>query len=272
MDCRQVESLLPAYALSALEGQEERAVEEHLSICPWCASILNEQIKVATALAGAAHRHELPSDLKSRLMRQVQDRPGNAGKSRKGPRVLTPTLLAASMAAIFFVVALVAVSVLIFGEIDDLQEDTAGLTAQLSDLAAEDQQLMDVLMEQRSISYIMASPSRQMVPLEGPERVSGAQGILLISSPNSSTALLMAKGLEPLAEGHSYYVWLSGDSEPTTMGTLTVDSHGWGVLSLGPSRSISFFQNVWITDEPASEVATSAPSGTPVLWGNISGQ
>ena len=43
MDCREVEDLIPAYALDALSPEEALEVGSHLEGCPFCGALLREQ-------------------------------------------------------------------------------------------------------------------------------------------------------------------------------------------------------------------------------------
>ena len=79
------------------------------------------------------------------------------------------------MAALALVAA-IAIGVYMSYKIDDLKQDNAGLTAQLSQLAQEEGKLMDMVQEQRSVSYIMASPGKQVFPLQGGDESPKAQG------------------------------------------------------------------------------------------------
>ena len=71
------------------------------------------------------------------------------------------------------------------------------------------------------------------------------------------TGILMAKGLEPSSVDRAYQVWLWRGGQRVTVGLLSVDEHGWGVLTLWPEQPISLFQQVWVTEEQAEESAGS---------------
>ena len=63
MDCRDIEELLPAFALNALSPDETASVEWHVESCPWCAALGRENLQAAAALARAAGPSPAPGPL-----------------------------------------------------------------------------------------------------------------------------------------------------------------------------------------------------------------
>jgi len=274
LDCKEAEELLPAYALNALSPQEAASVEAHLDTCPWCAALFLEHVQVAAALAQAAERFQPPQRLKDITLRAVRGHPRQRERSRrsflwKGWRSLTAGHLAvgtASIAVLLIVIGLV-LGLRMSNEIDDLRQENLELVTQVSQLAEDEEKLTDMFIEQRFVSYVIASPDKQVLPLQGSGTVPGAQGMLLVAA-RGGTGILMARGLEPSSGDEAYYVWLRKDGQPVTVGRLSVDEEGWGVLTLWPDQPITLFQQVWVTAEPAAPESPS-PTGRPVLWGTI---
>ena len=296
MNCKVVEELLPAYSLSALSPEEEALVEAHLDTCPWCPVQLREHMLVAALLSHAAEPAELSARLKERVIRTVPSK--KAERNQRVQRsIFAPARLllgATASITVMLVAAVVAVSLLMTNEIDDLKKDNSELTSevtrltsvgsQMSDkmevlqgensslnsqvtlLSLQDEKLTEMLMEQRSMNYIMAAPDKKLLALYGDESLTDAQGVLLIAGPDGS-GILMTKGLEPSPENMAYQVWLRKDGEPARAGELSVDEEGWGVLSLWPDQPITLFQQVWVTQEPIK--TATKPSGKPILWGRI---
>lgn len=297
MNCKEVEELLPAYSLNALSPEEESVVEAHLDTCPWCPVQLREHMQVAALLSHAAEPAELSPRLKERVVRAAPSRKTDRSQRVKLPIFAPARLLLGATASItvMLVAAVVAVSLLMTNEIDDLKKENSDLTSdvirltsvgsQMSNemdilqeensllssevtlLSLKDEKLTEMLMEQRSMNYIMAAPDKKLLALYGDESLTDAQGVLLIADPGSS-GILMTKGLEPTSENMAYHVWLRKDGQPAMVGALSVDEEGWGVLSLWPDEPITFFQQVWVTQDPVED--TSKSSGKPILWGRIS--
>ena len=286
MDCKEVEDLLPAYALNVLSSQEAALVEAHLDTCHWCTSLLREHMQVAAALAKVADPLQPSQELRDRTMKAARAQV----RRLKAPRVPLFTrgnLVLAGTASVAgtFLAAVIVVGLVMSNRIDDLQTENSKLTSQVSQLindlerdnsdmtvkvsrlAEEDQTLLEMFQEQRSMNYVMAAPDRQVLSLQGGEGVPRAEGMLLITS-QGSTGILIAKGLEPSWGDDAYHVWLKRDGQRLTVGRLVVDETGWGALTLWPEEPISFFQQVWVTEGPVHDGAEPIPS--PVLWGTIS--
>ena len=268
MDCRETEELLPAYALNALSPQEEASVEAHLETCPWCPGLLREHIQVTAALALAAEHMPPPRQLKANTMRRAESLFRRSGRSSRPLFALKPLALGIASMGILLLGAVVAVGIHISNEIDELQRENTSLSAQMSGLAEEDKKIMEMSEEQRTVSYTMASPDKQVLALQGSTTLPKAEGILLITS-QGSTGILMAKGLDSASQTIAYQVWLTKDGRPVTLGHLSVDHNGWGFISLWPDQPLDLFERVWVTEEPAQETARTEPSGETVLWANI---
>ena len=266
MDCREVEELLPAYSLDALSPEEAREVEAHLEGCPFCAALQREHVQVAASLAMAADSSAPPESLRRSTLRRVEK------EARRGRRLSLPGLplgrpaiAAAGSMSVVLVAALIAIGVVnvrMSDQIDDLESENITLAAQVSHLEEMDGKLEDMFQEQRSMSYFMASPDKETVPLRG----DNAQGVLMISS-QSGTGLLMARGLEPSSAGRGYYVLLRKNGQTILMGRLTVDDTGWGILTFWPKQPFSLFQQVVVS--PETEMGAEGASAQPVLWGSI---
>ena len=265
MDCREAEELLPAYALNALSPDEITLVEAHLDRCPWCKTLLREQVQVAAALAQVAEPFELPQKLRASTLKaakeQVRHRRAPRGQLHTSGRLVMGV---AASVAILLLAAVTAITVRTSGQINDLKEENADMMAHVSELSGKDQKLVDMLMEQRSLNYILASDDKQVLSLQGSESVPQAQGVLMIAV-RSGSAILMANGLEPSSGDQAYHVWLKKDDYRATVGRLSVDETGWGVLTMWPEQPITFFQHVWVTKD-------DAPTGSTVLWGSIAPQ
>ena len=274
MDCRQVEELLPAYALNALYEDEAALVEAHLATCPWCPALYLEHVQVAASLAMASEPSQPPHVLKSSTLKE-------AGRHRRGPGVGTPAsalgrwaLGVAAAMAILLLAAGVAIGVRTSNEIDDikkentrliddLKEENTRLSARLSQLAEEDARLVNVLLEQRPMNYLMAASDKQVVMQQGRGAAPKTQGVLNIAGQEGS-GLLVAKGLERLPEDQVYSVWLRRDGRKITVGQFSADEGGWGFITLWPEEPITVFNRIWVTAESA--VGVDEPTGSTVLW------
>ena len=271
MDCRDIEELLPAFALNALSPDEAALVESHVESCLWCAALVRENLQVAAALARAAVPSPAPEALRDRVMRAIP-REARRRREETRPRVSFGQIAVGAMAsvAIVLLAASIAVGVRMSSKIDGLEQENGALATRIGLMAEKDDKLVEMSMEQRSISYVMASPDSQVLSLEVGESAPKARGMLMISG-EGRTAILMAYGLQPSSEVGAYHVWLRKGDEPASMGDLWVDESNWGVLRLWPDQPITLFQLLWVTQQPAHNGATVAASSStkPVLWGSI---
>ena len=267
MDCREAEGLLPAYALNALDPEEMALVENHLETCPWCPSLLQEHLQVAAALSRAAEPIEPPRGLKVSTLRNVERQVRQRHRETR-PRFSTVHLMqgAAASIAILLLATVIGVGLHTSNEMDDLQDENTDLTTRVAQISQTSEELMDLFLEQRSISYIMSSPDRQEYLLKGSEALPTAQGTLTIAR-QGGTGILMAKGLEPSSAGKIYNVWLRRNGQRVIVGRLSVDKNGWGVITIWPEQPITLFQQVWVTEGPVH--GGMPPPATPVLWGQI---
>lgn len=96
MNCEQISDLLPAYALDALDRDDQLAVREHLASCRRHDRELADFQTVTSSLPLAADERESPAHLRSRLLAafdtevSAQTAPGGAGVSSTGERKVVP--------------------------------------------------------------------------------------------------------------------------------------------------------------------------------------
>ena len=151
---------------------------------------------------------------------------------------------------------------------EGMQTENSALTTSVSLLSQRDDKLVEMFRDQISVTYLLASPTREVLILQGGSEVPRARGMLLTSGLGSS-GVLMATGLTPSSEDMVYAVWLTTtDQRRVALGHLVVDEMGWGVLNLLPDQPINLFQQVWVTMEEGQD-KTGAREPKPVLWATI---
>jgi anti-sigma factor RsiW len=111
MNCREIETLLPAYLDDELDLAHSLEVEEHLGECRSCALALRQQRAVKQAVAEHAPYYSAPEDLRKLVERQAAAHFGSAVASSSERRSLSswrsvpsswrwPALAAASVLAV----------------------------------------------------------------------------------------------------------------------------------------------------------------------------
>ena len=181
MEHDAVRELTAAYALDALEPDDEREVEAHLRVCERCREELAAFTEAATALAyGVAAPAPSPA-LRDRILGEVRGERSNVVPFR--PRRLP--VVVSSVAAAAATVAAVGL----------------GLWAK---------SLSDSLERERAAAEILADPAARSIP------VRGAQGRLVVAQDGE--AALVVAGLERAPAGKTYEVWVIRGAKPVRAG------------------------------------------------------
>ena len=163
--------------------------------------------------------------------------------------------------------AFVGVAIGMSNQIGSLERENSQLTARLEEMDDMDNKLVEMTEEQRSISYAMADPYSQVVPLNAAQESPAAKALLLLSHQDG-VGILMAFGLTPLPHGDHYDVWLSSDDRQHMMGGLSVDETGWGILTITPEKPMTNFEHILVTHRTSAQT-TSSDEAAPVLWASL---
>ena len=270
--------LLEAFALDALEADEEQTVLEHIGDCPECASVIDDHLLTATALAFTAPPQAPPERLRARLLTSVelsqpepqrvsisQRRPsqGWAGAysalGRRWARLLMPVTAVTAVAVIAVVIAL---NVQISGQMDEMKaennllreemgQNEAAAAAQLalaSDAVAQMQGNLQLLQN------TLAQPGNRSMAMNPMQPASQARGVMVVSG-DGSMGVIMASDLEPLEGDYAYHVWLMQGAQRTLAGHMDVDENGWGTIALDMKDSLSQFDKVQLSRAPLTLVS-----------------
>jgi anti-sigma-K factor RskA len=262
MDARQIEELLPFYALDALTQEERELVEEYLAAHPEARRQVEELSRAASALPQAVTPVEPPRRVKTALMQRVaadaEARPSAHAARQPSRRVTafesffrTFSLVTAALAIAWVIVLNIQVARL-RNEISTLNDR---LTAQSESL------------EQIIANLPQTNPSNVItVSLKGTEVQPQAQG-QLIADPNSQSAVLVIVGLPPLEAGQTYQVWLIDGGAPVSAGLLTVDQNGQAVFVVTSEEEIGSFNSLGISIEPSG--GSPQPTGEIVVLSDL---
>ena len=281
------EDMLEAFALDALDLEEEESVQDHLDGCGQCSDVVDRFQATAAELAGSVETHNPPDGLRARVMQAVSREapppptppepklvPSVGGNllDNRWLRMLAP--LTATAAMILVVVA-VTLNVRITNEVDDLKQENASLqanldssvatmTAQVAQAAVNESEVMDSVLKLQQASYELAQPDNMSLELSSPVAESSSQGILLVSR-DGSRGVIMVAGMKPPSPSMDYHVWLMRGQDKLWVGQVGVDSQGWGTVSLQLPESIMDFEKVELTAGSSSVV----PQKNMVLQGSL---
>jgi negative regulator of sigma E activity len=283
------EDMLEAFALDALDLEEEESLQDHLDACDQCSDVVDQFQATAAELAGSVNIQEPPADLRARVMQTISREtppppappepqlvPSLGERLMDNPLVRLLTPLTAT-AAIVLVVVSVTLNVRITNRVDDLKQENASLqanldsnvatmTAQISQAAANESEVMDTVLQLQQASYELAQPDNMSLELRSPIAESTSQGILLVSR-DGSRGVIMVAGMHPPEPSMDYHVWLMRGQDKLWIGQVGVDSKGWGTVSLQLPESIMDFEKVELTASPSN--STSESQKEMVLQGNL---
>ena len=258
----RVEELLPFYALDALSDDERELVEKYLAEHPEARREVEEMGRAAAALPHGAIPVEPPPHVKEALMSRVtSDAAARTASSQ--PVAPQPSRRALSFENLFRALSLGAAAIAILWavflnmQVDRLQSEIAALSEQV---AAQSESLAQIIANLPQDNPVIT------VSLRGTEVQPEAQG-QLIANPDSQSAVLAIAGLPPLEPGKTYQVWLIDGGGPVSVGLLTVDEKGQGVLVVTSPDTIGSFQSLGISVEP--EGGSTEPTGDIVVLSDL---
>jgi anti-sigma factor RsiW len=263
LDHEEIQSLLGAFALDAVDPDEARAVEEHLATCPRCRAEVDTYVEVAGALGNSVE--PVPGQLWDRIALGVQT-------SGRGPvreeleatdlaRIVTGNdelaearrrrAKAASslrQRALVVVASAAAVLAVVFG----LQLGSANhnLDSTRAALAAKG--------DGAAVTAALQTPGHQVVDLRSTRGVRLARFVLL---PDGQ-GYLVSSSLSRLPRDETYQLWGKIEGQPISLALLGNDPSrgGFTVASATPST-------LMVTIEPSGGVTT--PDRAPLASGNV---
>lgn len=253
MNHYEAAELLGAYALDALDPDEQEVVERHVRDCWACQRELSEHREVAALLTPggatapdqvwnriAGSLEEKPPPLDLAPVARSADRAGVVVPMRPGRGVgLRVAAMVAAAAAV--VIGLMGVKIV---------EDGRRLDRLAAGVHSEELE--------RAANAAMVDPRADKVALRSEDGAWFAEAVLL----DDGTGYLVEHNLPPLPGNRTYQLWALAGTSKISVGTL------------GPNPDVAAFQAtgpVWalaITEEPAGGVVTT--DRTPVVLGRTS--
>jgi anti-sigma factor RsiW len=274
MSVAEIEELLGAYALDAVDPDERRVVEAHLADCPKCRAELAGHLEVASWMAGggapAPDRvwERISSSLDGPVpeMRLTSDDlaaarahhrpdvlPGSGPAGAPGaPATVVPIAGRRSRRAVGVLAAAVAVAasvVLVLGVVVARQAST--IDDQRDEIALP--------MLSRAAGEAMADPSATKVNLTAPDG-GGAAATVVVTA--DGTGYLLDTALEPLPTDRTYQLWGIDGDRVISLGLMGSDP----VVVAFPAGGATF-TTFAVTEEVAGGVPQS--ENRPVVVGTV---
>jgi anti-sigma-K factor RskA len=283
MDHAEIKDLIPLKALARLDGDEARAVDEHLAAgCDECERELASFNEALAAMAMAESGDGGPSEriwnrLQARLdasrpPQRIEDRATRESSRGRGFAMLGTSAAAAAVVAI-------AVSYAFFNSrISGINADTSNEITALTARVIELQRNVDTTGDQlaalqakvtQTTDLTLASlgPDARVVHLAALPASPSAAGTVALNRAEG-TAMLQVSGLPPTPDDKEYEVWWIGAKQgPLRAGLFEPLSQGATIVSLDMPPPGEVVLASAITLEPRGGV--DKPSGAMYLKGDF---
>lgn len=253
--------LLPAHALSSLDAQDARVLNQHLAECDECRRELADWENTAAELALGANPAEPSSHVRARIMNAVRKEKQSQSESRVVTFPQNRKDTWASLRPIGAIAAGVLFLVLISWIIVLVQQNRR--LRRENDTLAHQNQWMDTELN-RSSQFVgmLDEPGAKYTILHGSDHATGGTGHLVYDK--TGQAMLMVDGLPPLPAGKEYQFWsIVGRNPPIPGGTFVPDDVGRAQLTHRVPEQALEGAVFAVTLEPAGGVR--APTGAIYL-------
>jgi hypothetical protein len=251
----EIQELLGAYALDAVDSDEAALVERHLADCPECRAELVQHREVM-ALMGDV-RTPPPPGVWDRILTGLQERPSSPRAARPEPSTpgrgpasgSGPERRSVSLRVFTAVVAVAAVIV-------------AALGIEVARLDARTNRLPRVIAAQALVNAYESAASQagaHRVDLHGTGGTPSVPAVVLADG----TAFLDGRPLPRLAEDRTYQLWGLGAPGAAPI-SLAIIGHSPGIQQFGVPAGVG---TLAVTAEHAGGAV--APTSAPVVAGQV---
>ncbi len=240
MDRDTIKSLIPAYALGAVDPDERQVVEAHLSSCPVCRALLDEHQLLVDDLLFAMPPMAAPVGITERMQRRLAPVTTQTTLTPRWARFRKAWAIPALAAAI---VLLVSTNVYWFGRTTVLERQSVAQALAFTGLA-----------------------NAPAVSLRADASATRGQG-MFYASDDGQIALVCVYYMPELPADKTYQVWLLKDGVRESGGVFNVTQDGFGLAVIRPQGSLADYDAVGITVEPAG--GSSAPTSPRVIGASI---
>lgn len=230
---------IPAYAIGALDPQDQAALEAHLKTCEICRAKLATYKTLNENLLLATHPQQPPATLRRRLQ----------GRLPGAQKLVRPRLAWSfnQIAVGFAVVLLLALNAFSIIQIRSMQRQQEQLTRQMQ--------------TGQTVLAALAYPETRSLPISDDNNITGR----LLLDEEQNLAVLLAWNLPVLQAGQTYQVWLiDPQGKRTSGGTFNAQPDlAFTSVSVFSPTSLSSFTGIGVTVEPAG--GSSQPTGKRVF-------
>ena len=239
MTCKECEDLSGAYVLGAIPREEYYGVRVHLAQCPSCTRLYQELRAVVALLPLSVLQLDPPAYLKERILTAIQQEARSSSVEPQHSNV-RPLRTPARQGWATRLVAIAAVLLLLL----------------LGGMGIWNISL------QKQLASVSPRVVTTMQGVAAPKTAAGEVFYL----PQQNVTLLIMHGLPTLTGTHLYQGWLLHDSQPTSVGLLTIQND---TASLSFSGDVSGFNGIAISLEPGPVASIGGLAGPIIAKGTL---
>jgi anti-sigma-K factor RskA len=216
-----------AFALHALEPDEEAAMRSHIQRCRSCSETVRETEVVAAAVGGAVEQVDPPPRLRTSLLAMAAETPQAEPPPQSEPHPRFAARRRAKLTRARVLVAAAAAAVVI--GVGGLGAYTAQVQAQRDALAAQAQALAGIVTQLDAPGSTHATLSTD----------SGQQVAAVLVTAAGRT--VVTAGLDPNdTSATTYVVWGLGQGDPRPLASFDVTAPGPGIHEIGAGDDSPF--------------------------------
>jgi hypothetical protein len=252
-----IQELLGAFALDAVDEHERDVIEAHLAGCPRCRAEVEAHRETAALLAHSGER--APDNVWSRIAETLDEAPPDLDMARIAPARddlaerragrLVPRSISLRAAALTMAVA-AAVTLFLGVALGRHENDNLARVDRLADA-------MEKTVVANAAQAALANPQAEQVDLRSADGTASAQ---IVRLPDG-TGYLLPRNLAPLPAGRVYQLWAVRADAKISLGVLGQNPEASAFRMTGPVVAYA------VTEEGAGGVAAS--QNQPVIVGYV---
>jgi anti-sigma-K factor RskA len=238
----EVQTLLPGYALHALDDYEYQLVDEHVRVCERCRRELADFQGVVLAIGAALRPETPPHRLRRKVLSAIAGTSDSGRRGRQWSPVVggTPRVVLAAAAAVVIVMAGV-----------------------VTWLALQIASLRSTITSDEALLAVLTRPTTRLVVFRG----TGSGTMRLLIDLETGRGVLVARNLSDPGPDRVYQVWLIAGGRPRSLGIFRPrNEQPMVVLVSGP---FSRARAVAISVEPGPR-GSPGPTTPPVFEAQLS--
>ncbi|MDH3676632.1 MAG: anti-sigma factor [Anaerolineae bacterium] len=271
IECDRIRELLAAYAVGALDPDEQSFVDEHVAGCADCSNLLIEYRDVIATLPeimADVSPHDLPDTLKTSVLQQLgpasdevlqigqvnkefmpMPRPSVDSRSRSSwnqSRVPGKQATRRGWRIRIAALGLALLMVLLIGWSVQLQAALArerALRVEFADLVDQQEVVLEVVDSDKTIRRVLLAPEPRQDSALPP------YGKLFTRSDLTHVVAMVARLPQPQA-GEGYHLWLTNNGQTELAGILKINDDGFALLVFDADQNGPVYDTARLTLQP----------------------